>query len=77
MKLFDLKIGWSIAEQDTTRGQYGSAYESAQYGNLNLLYYPAPGIMIGGELMYGELELKDGSTADDTRMQMSFKYSFD
>ncbi len=70
-------IGWSIAEQDTTRGQYGSAYESAQYGNLNLLYYPAPGIMIGGELMYGELELKDGSTADDTRMQMSFKYSFD
>ena len=33
--------------------------------------------MIGGELMYGELELKDGSTADDTRMQMSFKYSFD
>jgi hypothetical protein len=70
-------IGWSIAQQDTTRGQYGSAYEGANYGNLNLLYYPVPGIMVGGELVYGELELRDGSKADDTRLQMSFKYSFD
>jgi len=70
-------IGWSFAEQDTTDGQYGSAYEGARYGNVNLLYYPVPGIMVGGELVYGELELKDGSEADDTRFQMSFKYSFD
>jgi len=70
-------IGWSFAEQDTTDGQYGSAYEGGRYGNLNLLYYPVPGIMVGGELVYGELELKDGSEADDTRFQMSFKYSFD
>ncbi len=70
-------IGWSIAEQDTTDGQFGSAYEGARYGNVNLLHYPVPGIMVGGELVYGELELKDGSEADDTRFQMSFKYSFD
>ena len=70
-------IGWSIAEQDTTDGQFGSAYEDARYGNVNLLHYPVPGIMVGGELVYGELELKDGSEADDTRFQMSFKYSFD
>jgi hypothetical protein len=70
-------IGWSIAEQDTTDGQKGSAFKGAEYGNLNLLYYPAPGVMIGGELVYGELELEDGSEADDTRLQMSFKYSFD
>ncbi|MBK6279433.1 MAG: porin [Gammaproteobacteria bacterium] len=70
-------IGWSIAEQDTSDGQFGSAYEGARYGNLNLLYYPVPGIMVGGELVYGELELKDGSEADDTRLQMSFKYNFD
>ena len=36
-------IGWSIAEQDTSDGQFGSAYEGARYGNLNLLYYPVPG----------------------------------
>ena len=70
-------FGWSIAEQDTSDGQFGSAYEGARYGNLNLLYYPVPGIMVGGELVYGELELKDGSEADDTRLQMSFKYNFD
>jgi hypothetical protein len=70
-------VGWSVADQDTTDGQNGSAFEHADYGNLNLLYYPAPGVMIGGELVYGELELRDGTEADDTRLQMSFKYSFD
>lgn len=70
-------LGWSINEQDTTDGQYGSAFHRGQYGNLNLLYYPAPGVMIGGEFVYGELELEDGSKADDSRLQMSFKYRFD
>jgi hypothetical protein len=33
--------------------------------------------MIGGELVHGELELKDGSSADGTRQQMTFRHSCD
>jgi hypothetical protein len=32
--------------------------------------------MLGGELQYGEYELKDGKTLDDTRVQFSTKYMF-
>ncbi len=70
-------LGWSYANQETSGGQSGAAYDSAHYGNANLLYYPVPGIMVGGEFVYGRLTLKDDSDAEDKRFQMSFKYNFD
>lgn len=70
-------LGWSRNRQDNTGGQTGTAFHASDYGNLNLMYYPTSNVMVGGELMYGKLELKDGSDADDTRFQMSLKYNFD
>ncbi len=70
-------LGWSRNRQDNTGGQNGSAFHATDYGNLNLLYYPTNNVMVGGELIYGKLEQKDGSDADDTRVQMSLKYNFD
>jgi len=49
---------------------------SASYASVNLLYYPVPNVMIGGEVLWGDLEYEDGSTEDDTRVQFSVKYSW-
>ena len=43
---------------------------------MNLLYYPVSNVMIGGEVIWGDLEFKDGSTQDDTRFQFSVKYNW-
>lgn len=70
-------LGWSMVDQDNSRNQSDDAFHQSQYGNLNLLYYPTNDVMIGGELVHGKLEHKDGSSATDTRLQMSLKYYFD
>lgn len=69
-------VGWAMTEQDNSEGQTNTAFKSNQYGLINLLHYPTKNNMIGGELQYGEFEQKDGKTADDTRVQFSFKYTF-
>jgi hypothetical protein len=69
-------FGWSQTDQDNSDGQTDDAFSSSQYGLINLLYYPTNNIMVGGELQYGERELNDGSSGDDTRFQMTFKFSF-
>ena len=61
---------------DNTNLQEGSAFDTAQYASVNLLYYPADNVMIGGELMYGDLEEFSGITEDDVRFQFSVKYSW-
>ena len=44
---------------------------------MNLLHYPAPNVMFGAELQYGYREnFTDGWTADDFKVQFSFKYNF-
>ena len=48
-----------------------------QYGLVNLLYYPVPGVMMGAELQYGRRDNNsDGWFEDDIRVQFSFKYNF-
>ena len=69
-------IGWAGTDQDNSAGQLGDAYTASQYGLVNLLHYPIKQVMLGGELQYGEYELKDGKTLDDTRVQFSTKYMF-
>jgi len=69
-------LGWSQADQDNSSGQNGDAFAKSQYGVINLLYYPTNNIMVGGELQYAERELNDGRSGDDTRVQVSFKFSF-
>ena len=65
-----------MTEEDNTDGQAGDAFKSSQYALLNLLHYPTKNVMVGGEFQYGEYEQLDGTSADDTRLQFSAKYSF-
>ena len=61
---------------DNSNLQDGLAYTSGQYTSVNLLYYPVPNIMVGGEVLWGDLELNDGNTQDDTRVQFSVQYKW-
>lgn len=74
---FSTSFGYSTTFVNNTNWQTWDTYKSGQYASANLLYYPVANVMIGGELLWGDLELKDGSTQDDTRVQFSVKYSWD
>lgn len=69
-------IGWSSADMENTDGQRDEALDKLNYGLVNLLHYPADNIMVGAELLYGELDLNDGADGTDTRVQFSFKFNF-
>jgi len=69
-------LGWSMVEVDNTSFQEDSAFKSAQYASLNLLYTPDKRILMGAELLWGNREDFGGASGDDTRIQVSFKYSF-
>ena len=49
----------------------------AFYALTNLLYHPAPNVMVGAELQWAERDnFRDGFSSDDFRIQFSAKYSF-
>jgi hypothetical protein len=73
---FSTSIGYSTTFVDNTNLQEDSAFKSAQYTSVNLLYYPVENVMVGGELLWGDLEEKSGDTQDDVRLQFSVKYSW-
>jgi hypothetical protein len=73
---FSSSIGYSTTFVDNTNLQTDDTFESAQYTSVNLLYYPVKNVMVGGELLWGDLEYKDGQSEDDTRVQFSVKYSW-
>ena len=68
--------GYSIVAVDNVSGELGTDYHSGQYAVFNLRYYPAERVMLGGELLYGIREDKDGSSGDDLRLQFSAQYRF-
>jgi hypothetical protein len=69
-------VGLSASDQDTTDGQTANAMAKGSYASANLLHYPAKNVMMGGELIWGQRENKNGADASDTRFQFSAKYSF-
>ena len=68
--------GYSYTEVDNTAGQTGDTYEKGQYASANLLYYPVENVLVGAEVIWGELSVKDGRDNDATRIQITFKYNF-
>jgi hypothetical protein len=73
---FSSSIGYSRVQVDNTNFQEGTAFQTAQYASVNLLYTPSDKIMMGGEFLWGTREDKDGEEGDDYRLQVSFKYAF-
>jgi len=69
-------IGWSGVDMDNTRGQDDDAFDTLDYGLVNLLHYPADNITVGAELIHGALSLNDSADGTDTRVQFSFKFNF-
>jgi hypothetical protein len=67
---------YSIVTVDNDSSAPGSEYHSGQYGVVNLRYYPADRVMLGGEVLYGIREDNDGSRGDDVRLQFSAQYKF-
>ncbi len=74
---FSSAVGYSRIDIDNSDAQSDDAFRSGQYALGNILYYPVPNVMMGGELQYGwRKNFRDGFTSDDFRIQFSFKYSF-
>jgi hypothetical protein len=69
-------LGFSEHRQDNSGGQLGSALRKGSYASTNLLYAPAKNVTTGAELIWGQLEHKDGSSAVDYRLQFSTKVTF-
>jgi hypothetical protein len=69
-------IGYSQHRQDNTGGQAGNALHAGSYASANLLYALTANVLLGGELLWGRRENKDGSAASDSRFQFSTRVSF-
>jgi hypothetical protein len=69
--------GYSMIGIDNTGGQNADAFNEGHYALVNLLHYPVPNVMVGGEFQYGKRQnFLDGFSSDDFRIQFSFKYNF-
>ena len=76
-KKFSSAIGYSMQDNDNTHGQAPDAFRVGHYALGNLLYYPVPNVMMGGELQWGRREnFSDGFHSDGFKVQFSFKYNF-
>jgi hypothetical protein len=74
---FSSSVGYSLTDIDNTSGQAPNAFKTAHYALGNLLYYPAPNTMIGGEFQWGRREnFSDGFESDGFKVQFSFRYNF-
>ncbi len=70
-------FGYSMTDIDNSEGQAPDAYHRGHYMLGNLLYYPVPNVMLGGEVQWGRREnFSDGFTSDGAKVQFSFKYNF-
>jgi hypothetical protein len=76
-KRWTSSFGYSRTDIDNTDAQAPEAYKPGQYALGNLLFYPAPNVMVGGELQWGRREnFSDGFHSDGLKLQFSFKYNF-
>ena len=70
-------IGYSYIDIDNSNGQSDDAFSRGDYALANVMFYPAPGVMLGPEIQYGRREnFRDGFDSDDLRFQFSAKYNF-
>jgi hypothetical protein len=70
-------VGYSGTYIDNLEGQTATAYKTGHYALGNLLYTPVPGVMVGGELQWGQRKsFTDPYVGEGLKVQFSFKYNF-
>jgi hypothetical protein len=76
MNSFSTSIGYSQTHLDNTNGQTAEAFQTGQYGSVNLLWRPVKNVMMGAEFLWGERKNNNGQTGSDSRVQFSVQYKF-
>lgn len=76
-EMWSSSIGYAFNQVSNTNFQAPEAYHKGQYASVNLLMYPAPKVMLGVELLWGQRTDNDGTTGKDGRFQFTAKYNFD
>ncbi len=75
-KKLSSSIGLGYAELDNKPSQPDDAIKSTRSPHLNLIYTHNRLLEIGGEVMWGQRENKNGDTGDATRLQFAVTYKF-
>jgi hypothetical protein len=76
-RLFSSSLGYSRLDIDNTDGQLVTAFHNGQYALVNVLYYPATNIMVGGEFQWGRRSNAfDDFVFNDFRLQMSARFNY-
>lgn len=74
---FSSTVGYSRQDNDNREAQASDAFRDGQYALGNILYYPVPNVLVGGELQWGRRQnFADGFSSDGFKLQFSFKYNF-
>jgi len=75
---FTSSVGYSLVDIQNSNAQLPSDYHQGDYAIGNLLYHPIPRVMMGGEFQWGRrVNFSNGFTANDYRMQFSFKFDWE
>jgi hypothetical protein len=75
--MFSTAIGYSRLNTHNTDAQLFEAFHAGQYALVNLLYYPATNIMVGGEFQWGRRDNAfDDFHVNDWRFQTSARFNY-
>jgi cell division protein FtsB len=74
---FSSAIGYSLENIYNSNAELPSDFHQGHYALANLLYYPAKGVMVGGEFQFGRrVDFSSGFNVNDYKAQFSFKYNW-
>lgn len=69
-------IGFSQNDNELTDLQIGEEPDKVTYASTNLFYTASSTLQLGVEALYGKLEVANGSSGSDFRVQFTARYSF-
>jgi hypothetical protein len=67
---------WGWLWQDNRDVQLPTAYHETMYTSLNLTWVPDPRWLLGGEVVYGRREDKDGESGSNVRTVVTSRFNF-
>ena len=71
---FKSGASYATAEVSTDPSQAGTAIEQIQDARINLIYSPISKVQVGGELLWGRRDNRDGSSGEARRVMFAITY---